>query len=439
MNKKYRVIIEDILSGKNIWQNYSFLKSSQWWSEDKMEFYRTEKLRRLLKHCYSNVPIYKYLLDQSGLNPESIRSTHDLKLLPVIDKKYILKHYDEFTTSNKLLNRGIRFKKTSGTTGQVLKFTNDQKTRSIVWGSFMRFKDWMGYDYKSPYISFSGRDILKKGKISNLRIKLSDIIGNKKTFNSYDIGDKEIRDLIKILDKEPRAILRGYVLNIVDIATILKRLGLEYSVQAISTTAEPLLDFHRRTIQDSFNCGIYDQYGCGEIGGVAYECNQHNGLHITEEHVILENDENNELILTDLDNYSFPFIRYKNGDKAIISNSPCKCGRKSKLISKIQGRTSDNVIGMNGNPIHWGYFHHLLIETKIATNRNMIKFQLVQKSTSKLRLNIVSEPLTKTDKMKLSDIITNKLGPVDLTIENVIDIPKDSNGKFRAIISDVTL
>ena len=51
----------------------------------------------------------------------------------------------------------------------------------------------------------------------------------------------------------------------------------------------------------------------------------------------------------------------------------------------------------------------------------MIKFQLVQKSTSKLRLNIVSEPLTKTDKMKLSDIITNKLGPVDLTIENVID------------------
>lgn len=438
MNKKYRVIIEDILSGKNIWQNYSFLKNSQWWDQDKMELFRTEKLKRLLKHCYVNVPSYKYLIDQSGFNPENIRSTEDIKGLPVIDKQYILNNHIDFFTTNKNSNRGFRFKKTSGTSGQVLEFINDQNTRSMVWGSFMRFKDWMGYDYKSPYISFSGRDIMNKGKLSDLKIKISDIIGNKKTFNSYNLGDKEINDLVKVLNNEPGAIIRGYVLNIVDIALMMKRLGLNYSIQAVSTTAEPLLDFHRRTIQESFNCGIYDQYGCGEVGGVAYECNHHSGLHVTEEHVILQTDKNNEIILTDLDNYTFPFIRYKNGDKAIISDRLCTCGRKSQLISKIQGRTSDNVISMSGIPIHWGYFHHLLIETKIATNRKMVKFQLIQKSISNLTLKIVSEPLTKADKRQLTEIIKNKLGPVHLSIENVIDIPKDINGKFRAIISDIT-
>lgn len=437
MHKRFRFKLEDFLSGKNIWQNYVFLDESQWWDKDKLEEYRLRKLSKLLLHCYNNVPAYRYLIGQAGLNPEKLQSTDEINKLPVINKQYILDHYNDFITINRGAIKGVKSGKTSGTTGQVLIFMNDANTRSMVWGSFLRFKDWMGYDFNNPYIVFRGRDFLGESVFSKLKIKLADLIENSKTLDSYSLGEREIQILIKLLNKYPKPIIRGYVLNIVDISTILKKMGLSYSIQAVSTTAEPLLDFHRKVIRDTFNCETFDQYGCGEAGGVAYECDKHQGLHVTEEHVIMETDANDEIILTDLDNYSFPFIRYKNGDRAILTQKSCSCGRKSQVIKTIEGRISDNIIGLNGLPVHWGYFHHLLMYSKIATNRNLIKFQVIQNKKSEIIFNIKSDPLMQSEKDFLSSQIKEKFGPVTIEVNNVDNISNDETGKFKAIISKI--
>lgn len=438
VNKKIRYQFEDFLSGKNVWDNYVFLKESETWDKTRIEEYQLAKLRQLLKHCYNNVPAYYRLMKEGGLHPDNITSMEVIKNIRVIDKQYILSNYNEFIPQNLSSIKGVKSSKTSGSTGLVLKYYNDANCRSVVWGSFLRFQDWMGRDFRNKYIVFRGRNFVNESTYSKFKNIVVDLIENSKTLDSYNLKDRDIDILIKILNNNPKAILRGYVLNIIDIATILKRRGLSYSIQAVSTTAEPLQEFHRKIIQNTFNCGVFDQYGCGEVEGVAYECDNHDGLHVTEEHVILETDDNNELILTDLDNFSFPFIRYKNGDQVELSESSCTCGRKSKIIKKIVGRISDNVVGLDGTPVHWGYFHHLLIYTNIAANRNLEKFQVIQSSLNELSISIQSDPLSEDDKSILIKELKSKFGDIQIAINNVPYISHSETGKFKAIISKVT-
>jgi phenylacetate-CoA ligase len=439
MSTKLRYQFEDFLSGRCVWDNYVFLKDSQNWDKNRMEEYRLKKLINLLNFCYRSVPAYSYLMKQSGLHPDNIGYLDSIKQLPVINKQYILDHYTDFIPSAQSSVKGVKFGRTSGTTGQVLRYMNDTNSRSMVWGSFLRFQDWMGRYPDQLFIVFRGRNILKESALSKLKNHLTDVIENAKTFDSYKLGEKEINNLIRTLDKNPKAILRGYVLNLVDIAGLLKREGLSYSLQAVTTTAEPLLAFHRKAIKDTFNCEIFDQYGCGEIGGVAYECSNHQGMHITEEHVILETDENDEIILTDLDNYAFPFIRYKNGDQVLLDEKPCECARNSKLIKTVLGRTSDNIIALNGLPVHWGYFHHLIIYTNIAVRCNLKKFQVIQNKLDEIIINFQSDPLLQTEKDTLRSILKDKLGEINIIINNVNEIPNSDSGKFKAIVSKMNL
>ena len=88
-------------------------------------------------------------------------------------------------------------------------------------------------------------------------------------------------------------------------------------LNAVSTTAEKLFKFQRKKMVEAFGENIYDQYGCGETLSIAFECEKHEGLHITNEHTILEiidkkNQVNNRgrVIITNLDNYAMPIIRY---------------------------------------------------------------------------------------------------------------------------------
>jgi phenylacetate-CoA ligase len=122
--------------------------------------------------------------------------------------------------------------------------------------------------------------------------------------------------LKELLGKRKIKLLRSYTQYLYTIASELRQRGYRYNVKSIMTTAEPLFPEHRVLFQEVFGAEVFDQYGCGEIGGIAFECDHHEGLHVTEERVILETGETGELIITDLDNLALPLIRYSNADEA---------------------------------------------------------------------------------------------------------------------------
>lgn len=431
---KNSIRVSDFLTGKNILGYYQLYNRTQWYSSEEMYNFQLVKLRKLIIHCYNHVPFYNKIIQESGINPYDIKDIGILNQFPVIDKQTILSNYNDFIPTNISSFKRVKVRQTSGTTGQILKVLSDSEARSSVWASFERFYDWMDKKPSDKIINLKGGHVINHSYYEMLKHKLLTLIENKYILNAYDLTESKIDGYYLWLKNFDKPILRGYAQNLYDFANLFKSKGYVIPLKAITTTAEPLMPFHRDLFKEVFLCCTFDQYGCGEIGGVAYECDAHEGLHVSEERVIFETNSNNEIILTDLDNLVFPFIRYKNGDQALLSDAKCSCGRQSLMLKEILGRTSDNVYGPNGNSLHWGFFHHLLIDSGIAVNRNMKKFQVIQNDLNNLEFLLVCETLSSDEKDILIRAIQKVLGEVKVLVREVEDIPNQKSGKYKAII-----
>ncbi len=425
------------MSGKSVTENYSLYKETQWYKEEEMNIYKLKKLKYLIKHCYANVPFYSNFMKNQGIMPKDIVSLEQLKLFPIITKEIIQDNYSSFIPININKIKGVKITQTGGTTGNTLIKRNDANTRSSIWASYKRYEDWMGYSKNDKTLIMMGGHLknnhLKDKIISNFVSYLEKSV----SLDIYNTSDKTIDKIITLLNNRNFNYIRSYPQFLFTIAKSLEQRGMNFNLKGISLTAEPVMHAHRQLFKDIFNSEVYDQYGCGEIGGIAYECNKHEGLHITEERVIIETNYNNELIITDLDNYSMPFIRYWNGDQVEISNDKCSCSRQSKLIKKIKGRIVDQIIGTNSQYLHPSYFWALFEDSNISTKRNLRKFQIVQFSRNNLLIRLESNPLSEEEKKFLITDIKNKIG--DLTIEFSYNskIENTNTGKYRAVINKI--
>jgi phenylacetate-CoA ligase len=147
-------------------------------------------------------------------------------------------------------------------------------------------------------------------------------------------------------------------------------------------------------------------------------------------------DKPGELLITDLNNYGMPFIRYKIGDMGILSKEKCKCGRNTLLLKRVIGRTSDNFILKNGRIVHGEYFTHLFYGID-----GVKEFQFVQESIDEFKLYLVkdenfNESIIDLIQKSIKEIIGNDS---KLNIYFVESVPKTPTGKYRFTISKINL
>jgi len=187
------------------------------------------------------------------------------------------------------------------------------------------------------------------------------------------------------------ALLRGYSSSLFTFAKFIEENKLEIiSPKAITTTADMLTENMRRFIENVFSARVYNQYACGEVEGGAHECELHNGLHIAEEHNIYEVEapegEEGNLLITDLDNFGMPFIRYKNGDTAVLTNSPCPCGRPTKRVSRIGGRMEESITLQDGRVLNTTFFSPFFTRHEVVR-----QYQIVQKGPDSLEIRVSAD------------------------------------------------
>lgn len=426
----------DLLSGKKVNRYYKEYLKTQWYSVEKIREYQFIKLRKLIHHCYEHVPYYREYMDENNIKIEDIKSIEDLKLFPILTKEIIQANYEKFIPANIREIKGVKTSQTGGTTGNILFKRSDANTRSSIWGSYKRFQnDWMKVKDRDKKLILMGGHVVKHGIINSLKFRFIHYIQNEKVFDVYNTTDENYFNIKKVLLKSKFIWIRGYPQFIFFLAKRLKNETLNFNIKAISTTAEPLTLEHRTLFKEVFHAELFDQYGCGEIGGIAYECEKHNGLHVTEERVILEVNNNNEIIITDLDNYSMPFIRYWNADQVVLSKEECPCGRKSTLIKEILGRTCDYIIGVNGEFLHWAYFWHLFFDSNVAQKRNLRRFQVVQIASDQLLLRIVADEFSDEEKIFFREDIQQRLGKIEIKFSFEDDIELTKTGKYRPVVN----
>jgi phenylacetate-CoA ligase len=212
--------------------------------------------------------------------------------------------------------------------------------------------------------------------------------------------EDDMANCINLINRFRPKMIRAYADAIYEISRFVSRRGLTVKApELIHTGAGVLHDFMRGEIERVFGCPVYDHYGSREVGSLASECSSHDGLHIMMEHNLIEvlatggrpcrPGEPGEIVVTNLNNYAMPLIRYKIGDIGIrLDDGVCPCGCTYPRLKQVIGRTGDIFIGEKGQIVLPAFFIHLL--GVIFNRADLKKFQVIQKEKGKLIVKFIA-------------------------------------------------
>ncbi|MEG9430037.1 MAG: phenylacetate--CoA ligase [Christensenellaceae bacterium] len=321
---------------------------------------QSAKLVKQVKHVYENVPYYRGLMDKKGVRPEDVHGIEDLRKLPFLSKSDLRETYP-YGMLAVPISDCVRIHSTSGTTGKrVIAYYTQHDVdlweeccaRAIVAAGGTR-DDVLQVAY--GYGLFTGGAGLHGGshKVGCLTLPMSS-------------GNTE-RQIQFMMDLKSTIICctPSYAAYI---GESLKEQGYkpeDNSLKAGIFGAEPWTEEMRRDIEKSLGIKAYDIYGLTETSGpgVAFECEEQNGMHINEDHFIAEiidpdtgevlpEGSKGELVFTSLDKQAFPLLRYRTRDICVLSREKCSCGRTFVRMAKPMGRSDDMLIirGVNVFP-----------------------------------------------------------------------------------------
>ncbi len=471
------LILYDLLKGTHVRKTMRFLRDSQDWSLEELERLQAEKLERLLEGVRAEVPFFRSPV--TGYRLPDNRTIERFDDCPILDRQIAMEAGDSLLSDNINLKK-CKVSRTGGTTGPPLRLYRDTETRSWALAAYYRFYEWMGIEPGMPEVELWGSTTVQNSKsvipseaegqnfprtsslvprasIQNIKSESINRINRFRNFNAFSFNDANLAEVAVKLQKFRPALIRGYLSAILLLADYIKRNNIKgINPIAVSSTSETLFPEYRKKIEEIFQAPLFNQYGCGECNSIAFECKEHNGMHISMEHCILESDENNNLIVTNLDNYSQPFIRYKNGDIGQIDTSPCACGNPAPRLIKLQGRASENIILKDGSSVNGIFFANLLDQEGFINSDKMLRFQVVQdkegeiefkaeiKSGSGYRMTDTgcripgagNGELKNVDLKKLKDCLLPFFTKVEITQHAFLD--PGPGGKFRYIVSNLS-
>lgn len=407
-----------------------------------IEHLALNRLRSLLEYASENVPYYASLFKRKGFDP-NIKNISSLTMLPILSRSAVQQNQSQLLTTHP---EGLKIspKSTGGSTGEPVKFYVTRRSRDYGAADMMRHYHWTGWNSgeKQAFVWGAERDsplATRRGKLHSWALRY-------KWLNSFHLTSEKMREFADSLQKFKPAILVGYATSLYTFATFLNEEGIELPpLRGVQSSAEKLHDWQRLTINKQFNCPVFDRYGCREVGNIAHECSEHNGLHVSQELMHLEiikdgeqaaTGEEGDIVVTSFTNLAFPFIRYEVGDRGTLldPDEGCNCGRNLVKMSTTVGRTTDNFRFENGLVVHGEFFTHLFYNVA-----GVKQFQIVQKSLSKLLVRVV--PMSTPENIVLEGIereIQEWIGlPVEIDIEFLDKIEPSPTGKHRFTISEI--
>lgn len=408
-------------------------------------------LNRLLTHAYNNVAYYNKLLENSPYKKDNriaLSSLDDLQQLPFLTKDIIKENQFNLHSSDHS-QRNSYINSSGGSTGVPMEVLQDEGYLIANESCLLQLKNWRGVDPFDSEIFIWGaeRDTFEGKK--PLSSYIGDFMRNRIILNCFRMDNADIERYIKIINKHKPKMIRAYVDAVYEIARYARENKINISPQnLVHTGAGNLFDYMRTEIENAFGCKVFNQYGGREVGHIASECSAHDGLHIFMEHNYVEIVDDNgkpcnpgdegEIVVTNLNNFSMPMIRYKIGDTGIMRKyTPCSCGCNYPKLTEVSGRVGDVFVTEDGRSISPVYFAHLI--GVVCNDGSISKYQIIQKDYDKIIIKIVkngvvSETVLDDIRNKIKD---NMGGECTVEYQFVDDIEKTPTGKYRYTISEV--
>ena len=439
--KQFIFKLKNLAFRRHAYKKYKQLLLNDSLSVEEIQVVNWEKRKRIIKHAYENIPFYKNWYSKHGFHPNQLKSQKDWALIPVITKEIIRENFNEMMFSDIDEKRHI-ISSTGGTSGTPLKVLHDKNNFNDV--NSWRVMKWWNLPI-SPNIAF----VFRKTRSSKISVLLNRIMWfpTKRVFlDASSVNDIKIEAFINKIINKNVIILQGYTGALNEVANyVIKNKISVPSVRSIWCTSSPLTNIIRKNLEKAFNAEVYDQYGSGEVYWIATECDQHEGLHIHSDirHVdIVDNEDKpvengvlGNVLITDLENYLFPIIKYKNGDLSMISKVDCSCKKPYPLLTKIYGRITDLIKLPNGGFIAGDYFTTIFDDYP----DDVRTFQIHQKEDFSIDINIAFKNNINNDIINnVKELITNKTKDLVILRVNILkEIKNNLAGKNRFVISDI--
>ena len=413
-----------------------------------LERLQLKRLQDTVRCVAERVPFYQQKFAELGVKPEDIRSLADLRRLPFTSSADLRANYPTGLLAVPY-DDTLRLHTSSGTTGKpkALFFSRQDVdnaaelcARSFVMTGVTKkdvFQNMMTYGM------FTGALVTHYGaeKVGCLVIPAGP-------------GNSE-RQLMLMQDFRTTFIhlTPSYALYL---ATFLEKHGVDprrdLALRKAFVGAEPYTEETRRKIEQGLGLDVYNSYGLSEMNGpgVAFECGQKHGLHLWEDHFLIEiidpqtcepvrDGEAGELVMTTLCREAMPLLRYRTRDITSIITTPCPCGRTHRRLNRITGRSDDMLI-VRGVNIYPQQIERVLMAQSGVGRNYLIALEGLDEMTVKVELAEAGFEGQVEQLMKLQNHLAEKLRAEILVKPQVQFLPPGSlpvsEGKAKRVIDN---
>lgn len=365
------------------------------------------KLRRLLAFAARHIPFYRERFRIAGIDPQEVRTLEEFSRIPPITKDDLRRNFPDRLVYGDRTYSTHQLGRSSGSTGESVQFVRPDATwRRTLYYALLARTGGVGncpvfvltsplctpnscsLEYDEPDNAFTNTFL----RIRPLR-HLAGMIGLPAWLpNILTAPDDYMAALARRFARYPSSIVIADPVYLGAFARYLRRTAQPVPrLRTVITTYELLTGSLRDLLSEVFGCPIFTQYGASELTDIANEC-EHHRLHVRMDMVLLEGvcggrpavpGELARVLVTDLENFNMPLIRYDIGDVVRLGDGPCPCGRSSQTISAVEGRLVDTMSGPDG------LLTPLRVDDAVRGIAGIAAYRVVQEAMDSYRVSLM--------------------------------------------------
>jgi len=410
------------------------------WSPAQWTAWREERLGFVLHRAATKVPYYRQHWRQRRLAGD--RTSHEvLENWPILEKESIRANPRAFV-ADECNSRRMFHEHTSGTTGKSLE----------LWWSLSTVRQWYALFEARCRLSYGvsrhdrwailGGQLITPVQLRRPPFWVWNAALNQLYMSSYHLAPDLLPHYLDALHRYRINYIYGYPSALYELALEAIRRGRrDLKLKVAIANAEPVFGYQRQAIEEAFQCPLRETYGMAEIVAAASEC-EHGLLHDWPDvgHIEVLNEggqdcdvRTGDLVSTGLLNADMPLIRYRVGDRVTLSSGDelCACGRTLPLLTSIDGRMDDVLFTSDGRRIG-------RLDPVFKSELPIREAQIIQETLDRVRVRYVpTGEFTADAAAALTTRMKAHLGNVRIVLEQVDEVPRTANGKFRAVICEL--
>ena len=359
----------------------------EWADRDALERFALRRAREMAVHAGRSVPLYRDRYQAAGVDPSTIRDWSDFARLPLIEKTEVRDGYPTRSVAEGSDLRRCLLSTSSGSTGSMMTIPHRadrfwpylvSSQRMLRWAAGGRYPFW----WRQAYVYTSEYPLLRVPGLYPL------------TFIPTAAEPDRILDA---LERVAPHVLHTYPTVLRDLIALAPDRMAALRLRGVSVGSELSTQAERDGWAAVLGVPARDEYSTEELGRIASQCPE-GSYHLHEDIVKTEIVDEagqptrglGEVVGTELHNRTMPFVRYRQGDLARITDEQCRCGRRTRLLVDLVGRRNDGFVLSDGRHLPAGFLLDVCYRAILGQPENTVTaYRFVQRAPDAADLEVV--------------------------------------------------